>query len=112
MPKLKQTPLEAFLRAKAKTLKSDFNDVPKWVIEASNEFIEQSKPTEREIMIERASHYLSDGNLSTEEMCDAIANHKDQYDMIDNVEGVEVWEKVENSFSCDDFLSEIGYVSK
>lgn len=76
------------------------------------EEIIKSKPTEREIMIERASHYLSDGDLSTEEMCDAIANHEDQYDLIDNVEGVVVWEKVEYSFSCDDFLQEIGYVEK
>lgn len=76
------------------------------------ELVEKSKPSEREIMIERASHYLSDGELSTEEMCDAIANHEDQYDIIDNVEGVEVWEKVEGSFNCDDFLQEIGYVEK
>ena len=112
MSKSNQTPLEAFLRSKAKQLKSDFNDVPKWVIDASNEFIEQSKLSERDIMIERASHYLCDGDLTTEEMVDAIANHEDQYDMIDNVEGVKVWEKVEYSFTCDDFLQEIGYVEK
>lgn len=33
--------MEVFLRSKAKELKSDFNDVPQWVIEASNEFIEK-----------------------------------------------------------------------
>ena len=42
-------------------------------------------------------------------MIEAIANHEDQSDMIDNVEGVVVWEKVEYSFTCEDFLSEIGW---
>jgi hypothetical protein len=59
--------------------------------------------------IELASHYLSDGDISTEEMIEAIANHEDQSDMIDNVEGVVVWEKVEWSFTCEQFLEEIGY---
>lgn len=105
----KRTPLEVFLRKKAKTLKSDFNDVPQWVIDASNEFIEQSKPSEEENAIELASHYLSDGELSIKEMVEAIANHEDQSDMIDDVEGVVVWEKVEWTFTCEQFLEEIGY---
>lgn len=104
-----QSPLEVFLRSKAKDLKSDFNDVPQWVINAANEFIEKSKPSAEDKAIELASHYLSDGDLSTKEMIEAIANHEDQSDFIDNVEGVVVWEKVENSFTCEDFLSEIGW---
>lgn len=104
-----QSPLEVFLRSKAKELKSDFNDVPQWVIDASNDFIEKSKPSAKEKAIELASHYLSDGDLSTEEMIEAIAEHEDQSDMIDNVDGVVVWEKVEYSFTCEDFLNEIGW---
>ena len=45
MTKSNQSPLEAFLRTKAKELKSDFTDVPQWVIEATNEFFEKSKPS-------------------------------------------------------------------
>lgn len=109
MTKSNQSPLEAFLRTKAKELKSDFTDVPQWVIEATNEFFEKSKPSAEDKAIELASHYLCDGELSTREMIEAIANHEDQSDMIDNVEGVVVWEKVEYSFTCEDFLSEIGW---
>ena len=105
-----QSPLEVFLRSKAKELKSDFNDVPAWVIEASNEFIEKSKPSAKDKAIESASHYLCDSDeLTIEEQIEAIANHEDQYDMIDNVEGVIVWEKVEWSFTCDSFLDQIGW---
>ena len=60
-------------------------------------------------MLERASNYLSDGDLSIEEMVEAIAEHTDGNDMIDNVEGVVVWEKVEYAFTCDYFLQEIQY---
>ena len=71
--------------------------------------IEKSLPTQEEKSIELASHYLSDGDLSTKEMVEAIANHPDPYDLIDNVDGVVVWQKVEMSFTCEDFLNEIGY---
>ena len=105
-----QSPLEVFLRSKAKELKSDFNDVPKWVIEASNEFIEKSKPSAKDKAIEAAGHYLCDSDeMTIEEQIEAIANHEDQSDMIDNVEGVIVWEKVEWSFTCDSFLDQIGW---
>lgn len=59
--------------------------------------------------VEAASHYLCDGDISTKEMVEAIYNHKDQNDMIDNVEGVIVWEKVENTFNCAEFLEQIDY---
>ena len=68
---------------------------------------EENSPERKSI--ELAMHYLCDGDLSTREMIEAIANHEDQYDMIDNVEGVVVWEKVEYSFTCEQFLQEIGW---
>jgi len=71
--------------------------------------IEKSLPTDQEKAIELASHYLSDGDLTTEEMVKAIYNHPNEDDLIDNVEGVVVWQKVEYSFTCDEFLKEIGY---
>jgi hypothetical protein len=54
-----------------------------------------------------AGHYLSDGDLSTVEMIKAIEEHEDQMDLIDNVEGVEVWEKLEGSLTCEQFLEMI-----
>ena len=87
-------------------------DMTQLSIEGLEKAIQTALPTEREIMLERANLYLSEGDISIEEMCDAIANHTDGNDMIDNVEGVVVWEKVENEFTCDYFLQEIGYVSK
>ena len=71
------------------------SDLTQLSISKLEKAIKSAIPTEREIMIDRASHLLSDGDISTEEMCDAIANHEDQYDLIDNVEGVVVWQKVE-----------------
>lgn len=68
-------------------------------------------PTERKKVIERASHYLS-GCDSDEELVDmimAIAKHSDDADMIDQVDDVIVWEKVEWEYTCSDFLDEIGY---
>ena len=67
--------------------------------------IQGTMPTERQRIIEAASHYLSDGDLTTAEMIEAIAKHDDETDLIDNLEGVVVWQKVENSFTCEDFLN-------
>ncbi len=72
--------------------------------------IVKAVPTERQKMVERASIFLSNGEISIEEMCDRIAQHEDSYDLIDNVADVVVWEKVESRFTCDNFLQEIGYV--
>lgn len=84
-------------------------DMTQLSIEGLEKAIQTALPTEEDKAIELAMHYLCDGDISTEEMVDAIANHEDQSDMIDNVEGVVVWEKVEWSFTCEDFLREIGY---
>jgi antitoxin component of RelBE/YafQ-DinJ toxin-antitoxin module len=73
------------------------------------EVIQGLLPTEQDEAVERASHYLCDGDLSILEQVEAIANHEDQDDLIDNVDGVVVWEKVEYSYTCDKFLSDIGW---
>jgi hypothetical protein len=57
--------------------------------------------------VEKAENYLSDGSISTAEMIRRIEKHEDQYDFIDNVGGVVVWEKVQNSFTCEEFLNMI-----
>lgn len=60
--------------------------------------------------IERASHYLCDGDLSTKEQL-ALIDKQAEIDgsiLLDNVhEDVIVWQKVENSFTVDEFLREI-----
>jgi hypothetical protein len=104
--------LEDFLKEKAAELKVNYDNVPKWVIKAANEYIEQhvpKEPTAREKAIELASHYLCDGDLTTEQMVEAIANNEDEDDLIDNVDGVIVWEKVEYEFTCEQFLDDIGW---
>ena len=99
--------LTKFLKTKAKEFKSDWEDVPLWVIDAAIDWKKSKEPSHREQMIENARHYLSDGELSTEEMVEAIENHDDPYDIIDNIEGVVVWEKVESRFTVKDFLRTI-----
>ena len=110
MSKKERSPLEIYLRKKAKEFKSDWEDVPMWVIDEANKFIEASKPSETERQVSEAEHYLcDDDDMTTLQMIEAIANHEDQNDLIDNVEGVVVWEKVEYSITCRDFLEMIGY---
>lgn len=87
-------------------LPMDMNDISEYGIE---EAIKKVLPSEQDKAIELASHYLSDGDLSTKEMIEAIAKHDDQEDLIDTVEGVVVWQKVEYSFTCEEFLKEIGW---
>lgn len=65
-------------------------------------------PSEMTKAVEAASHYLCDGDLSILEQIRAIQYHEDQYDYIDMVEGVVVWERVENTFTCGEFLQLIG----
>ncbi len=75
----------------------------------SLEEVIKSTEEDNEIAYEKAGSYLSDGEISLEEMVEAIAKHSDQNDLIDNVEGVVVWFKVENRFTCDEFLNLIEY---
>jgi len=55
---------------------------------------------------QNAYHYLCNDDVSVEEQVQAIQKQADIDGsvMIDYVEGVTVWEKVENAFSCDEFL--------
>lgn len=103
--------LTKVLKAKAKELKSDFNDVPTWVIEASAEFFVDKvnlKVTTKEETIKLAEQFLA-GDGDTEQAIQAIINHPEDNDLIDNVDGVSVWEKVEYSFTCEQFLEQINY---
>ena len=73
--------------------------------------IESQLPTQNEKAIELASHYLCESDeMSIEDQVKRVYNHEDEDDMIDNVDGVIVWEKVEYSFTCEQFIYEIGFV--
>ena len=75
------------------------------------DIIEKHQPTARDKAIEHATHYLSDTFVSVEEQVEAIAQQaeEDGSEMIDNVEGVLVWEPLEELFDCDEFLQMIGW---
>lgn len=59
--------------------------------------------------ITNASYYLSNTEVEIEEQVDAIANHPDADDLIDNIKGVAPWEPLEGRYSCAEFLDLIGY---
>lgn len=106
--------LTTYLQVKAKNDKSDWEDVPTWIIEAAAEFfvdkVNLKQPNKRQQVIENAGRYLyADGDKEISAMVTAIAEHTDETDIIDYVEGVEVWEKVEYKFTCKEFLLDIGY---
>ena len=110
MSKEKIKELTKFLKAKAKTLKSDWEDVPQWLIKASIEWMESKEPSEKQKMLAKAGEYLS---FDTEEelihMIKLIAN-AEEHELIDNVDDdVCVWEKVEWSFNVKEFCQLIGY---
>jgi antitoxin component of RelBE/YafQ-DinJ toxin-antitoxin module len=81
------------------------------------EIIDSFSPSRQEKAVEEASHYLcffddeeTGEEVSIKTQLERIAAHPDQDDFIDNVEGVMVWEKVEYSFTCDQFLDQVGWV--
>jgi hypothetical protein len=57
-----------------------------------------------------AGSYLSAGaDNDIETMVELIKNNPDQTQLIDYVDGVDVWEKVEFEFTCKEFLKLIHY---
>ena len=86
------------------------SDLTQLDVDQLQEVVESTMPSARDIAISQAEHYLCNSDdLTIEQQIQAIENHEDQNDLIDNVDGVIVWDKVEYSFSCEDFLSEIGW---
>ena len=62
-----------------------------------------TKEIDRKVKV--AGHFLcSDTEHTIAEQIKLIREHEDQTDLIDYVEGVTVWEKVEFSFTCKGFL--------
>ena len=53
--------------------------------------------------------YGTEDDISLVQMVKRINEHKNQDDLIDYVEGVNVWEKLEGKFTCKAFLEYIGF---
>jgi len=68
-------------------------------------------PTERQNVITRVRHLLCELDTDEEvvEAVRAIVNMKDQDAYVDWVDGIIVWDKVSNTFTCEEFLEEIEY---
>lgn len=67
--------------------------------------IDSVKPSVREIEIKKAMDFLVGDRDSVIKQLEAIENTVDKTTLIDYVDGVDVWEKIEFSFTCDEFLS-------
>ena len=81
------------------------------MVNAVREVIEKEMPELGEPeYVENAKHYLCDSDeLTIAEMVERIANHENQYDWIDDVDGVIVWQPLEFNYDCDEFLQLINY---
>ncbi len=77
------------------------------------DIIGEHQPTAKDKAIAEAGHYLCDyeKGLTIEQQVEAIAKQADEDGsvMIDDVEGVLVWEPLENRFDCDEFLQLINW---
>ncbi len=62
------------------------------------------------VLLNKATKYLiySDENELIS-MVKAIINHEDENELIDYIDEVQVWEKVELTFTCKQFCEEIDY---
>ena len=95
-----------FIKAKAKEYKTDLEDVPAWVIVACAEYIKSKEPTKEQKRIDKASELLT-GDSDIKEQIKLIEACEDENEIIDYIEGVTVWEKVEFSFTAKQFLEYI-----
>jgi hypothetical protein len=68
-------------------------------------------PTEKQNVITRVRHLLCELDTDEEvvEAVRAVVNHEDQDAYVDWVDGIIVWDKVSNTFTCEEFLEEIEY---
>lgn len=103
--------LIATLKQALEYLKESNIDKPHFIKEATKvlKAAERNNTTKQQT-IKYAEGYLA-GDGDTEDAIKAIIAHEDQDDLIDNVDGVDVWEKVEYSFTCKDFLESINYIA-
>lgn len=100
------------------SLKKAKEDYPKHTIAAYLEgeieeptYMDSDAEQRKEEAISAAAHYLCDDEFSLEDQLNSIAAaaQEDGTGLIDNVENVLVWEKVEDTFTCYEFLDLVGW---
>ena len=92
----------------AKKLPKDLNNLD---VDSIREVLDAQFHELEDAYDEAGSFLVGDDELTVKEMVDLIVANEDQTEIIDNIEGVVVWEKVENTFSCKEFLNLINYPS-
>lgn len=77
---------------------------------AQADFVDNSDSARKNV-ITKVRHLLCelDTDQDVVEAIRAIVNHKDQDAYVDWVDGIIVWEKVCNTFTCEEFLDEVEY---
>jgi hypothetical protein len=60
-----------------------------------------------QVKVENAQRYLCKDELTIAQQVQAIETYPNKTDFIDNVEGVCVWEPLENTFTCEQFIKMI-----
>jgi hypothetical protein len=59
-------------------------------------------------MVKNAKHYLfAHSDEEIREMVRKIYEYEDENEIIDYIDGVDVWEKVQFSFTCEQFINQI-----
>lgn len=69
----------------------------------------QDNPDQKEKAIEIAGYFLACDPDQVEAMVRLIINHPEETDFIDDIEGVDVYTKFENSFTVESFADQIGW---
>ena len=97
--------------AKPRFVGGDLDTKLSYIDEAVVKIESLYKQTPETIASEILSGYDDDDSLTLVEMMDAIKEHAkvDDSTMIDWVDGVGVWEMLENRYSCKDFLEAIDF---
>lgn len=103
---MKTPELKKFLKQRAKEMKSDFNDVPEWVIKASVEFF--NKKQEDEQYVNRIGNFISSSEVeedraivkflqeADEDVLSEFAHGFEFHDGKGNVIEISMWEPLEH----------------
>jgi hypothetical protein len=72
-------------------------------------FILNGAKTKEQKQLEKALMFLCDGEKTVAEQVEIIRNHPDKDDIIDWIDGVDVVNRFESSFTAESFINEIEY---
>jgi len=99
--------LTKLLQDKAERLQYDGKEIPDWVITVCADFIESKKPTKEMERLHKAEQFLCANTNEELTKMIKLVESADADEIIDYIEGVEVWEKVQFSFTVKQFLEQI-----